>query len=182
MIITERPDGTVEAHYGSSLVIQGSRAFVDLTIESLNRLMRQPSGRQLIEAINSNSNQVKIQETNKGNKYIPDLEDAWRQPGDPPSKGSSGIVEYNPHRTLTGDGMEPWETRPPEVGLYHELYHAYEGQRGILTDGDVPSGPFQGTPNCEMDSVGLGPSSNNPLSENVLRGDMLEPPRERYFD
>ncbi|MEM3019356.1 MAG: M91 family zinc metallopeptidase [Candidatus Bathyarchaeia archaeon] len=183
MIITERPDGTVEAHYGSSLVIQGSRAFVDLTIESLNRLMRQPSGRQLIEAINSNPNQVTIRETSNGNEYRADSRDhAYRQPGDPPSKGSSGVVGYNPERTLLGDGAEPWETRPPEVGLQHELYHSYQGQRGSLTRGSVSSGEFQGTRNTDMEAVGLGPFSGNPMTENALRSDMHEPPRERYFD
>ncbi|MBS7610177.1 PAAR domain-containing protein [Candidatus Bathyarchaeota archaeon] len=183
VVITVRPDGTVEARYGSSIVIQGSQAFVDLTIESLNRLMRQPSGRQLIEAINSNPNQVTIRETSNGNVYNADsIDHAYRQPGDAPSKGSSGVIEYNPERTQVGDGAEPWETRPPEVGLQHELYHSYQGQLGTLTRGRVSSGEFQGTRNTEMDAVGLGPSSGNPMTENALRSDMHEPPRERYFD
>jgi hypothetical protein len=180
--MTVLSDGTVEARYGSSIVIQGSQAFVDLTIESLNRLMRYPSGQQLIGKINSNPNQVTIKESSTGdNRTLVPL-NAFRQPGAPPSKGSSSEIEYNPHRTFIGDGKDPWETRPPEVDLHHELYHAYDTQYGTITRGEVQSGPLKGTPNYEMDAVGLGPSSNNPLSENALRKEMGEPIRERYFD
>jgi len=79
----------------------------------------------------------------------------------------AGTVSYDPFRFISGD--KPWDVRPSEVGLAHELIHAYHDITNTLS----------GNWNLEeTNTVGLTGSS--PYTENQIRSDYGLPQRPKY--
>jgi hypothetical protein len=52
--------------------------------------------------------------------------------------GTSSKIGYNPAREEIG--KEPWATRPPAIGLAHELVHAEQAAYGRRRDGKTVNG------------------------------------------
>ena len=71
---------------------------------------------------------------------------------------SAGVITYNPFSFAIGS--QPWDVRPPEVGLAHELIHAYH---------DVTNTASMYWLIEETNTVGL--TGNSPYTENGVRGD-----------
>jgi hypothetical protein len=67
-------------------------------------------------------------------------------------------------------------TRPPAVGLGHELAHVEDAQQGGWSDTDKHGGVLDD----ELEAVGLPPFQNRPHTENKIREEMGLPPRPRY--
>ena len=61
-------------------------------------------------------------------------------------------------------------TRPPVVGLVHELIHAWRNTRGLRYFGDMPKTPGTGKADDEVMTTGFPPYHNEKFSENVFRG------------
>ncbi len=173
----------MEVKFGDSITIRGTPTFVNATVAALERLSQTANGQALLRHIDSNPNPIDIVESTSGNGFsATNHGGAHRSVGAPASSGSGGTIRFNPNRTQIGDGLDPWETRPPMVGLHHELFHAYQAQRGTLTTGTVGTGTFAGTRHTDMEAVGLGPHAGDPMTENALRSELGEPIRPRYFD
>lgn len=172
----EMPDGSVETHVGANIVIQGDENFRETTLEHLRTLENTPTGASIIESIQSGDHTVTIVETNGGNACGYDNGEArFVTPAGEDGAGTSSTVHFNPERTEIGDGSEDWMTRPPEVGLGHELIHAEQASHGQQHRGET-----DGVRNRELQAVGLPPYEDNTRTENNLRDDLGEPQRPRY--
>lgn len=70
-------------------------------------------------------------------------------------------ITYNPDKTCLYDGSQNWHHRPPEIGLAHELIHAYHNDTGLDIGDDIE----------EQRTVGLGPYIGTTITENDIRND-----------
>jgi len=97
--------------------------------------------------------------------------------------GTSSKIGYNPAREEIG--KEPWATRPPAIGLAHELVHAEQAAYGHMRDGEVVNGTkpaddlgkTEETDVRELEAVGIPPHDEYQFSENKVRSEW-EPPQE----
>ena len=170
------PSGEPITEVGKNITIKGTKAFRDRVVADLAKLSATPTGDKLLKSLDNGNKPVTIVETADGNAAGYDSpEDRFVKPDGSNGPGSGAKVSYNPNTTQIGDGSEPWMTRPPEVGLGHELVHADDAGRGQQVRGDAG-----GTPIREKQAVGLPPFENKDPSENKLRADMGLPPRPRY--
>jgi uncharacterized Zn-binding protein involved in type VI secretion len=103
--------------------------------------------------------------------------------------GGDSTVEYNP--TNNNIGTEDWQTRPPAVGLAHELVHATHASRGEVDMTPVandsvkdPAHPDQTAkaPTEEVRTAGIAPFDKEPYSENTIRNEWKpkQKPRPHY--
>jgi len=170
------PSGEAVTQVGNNITIKGSQAFRDRVVADLAKLSATPTGDKLLDSIDAGNKKVTIQETSGGNECGYDSpNDRFVKPDGTNGSGSGSTVSYNPNTTQIDDGSEPWMTRPPEVGLGHELVHADDASKGQQVPGE--SG---GIRNREKQAVGLPPYQNKDPSENKLRADLGLPPRPRY--
>lgn len=171
-----RPDGSTVTEFGDNIVIEGDEDFRNATAEDLQSLAETPTGQSIIDSLQDGDKSVTIVETDRGNACgYDDPAARFANADGSPGAGTGSTVHYNPERTQIGDGSEPWMTRPPEVGLGHELVHAEQAAQGQQHPGET-----DGTRNRERQAVGLPPYEDNAHTENNLRRDMGEPERTYY--
>ncbi|MFT4151352.1 MAG: M91 family zinc metallopeptidase [Paracoccaceae bacterium] len=172
----QNPAGSVSLKVGENMVVQGTPEFQAQVAKDLDKLYATPTGKSLIDSINTPGKKpVKIIETADGNKVNGTTRQGWKQSDGTPGSGSGSTLNYNPNRTQVGDGSEPWMTRPPAVGLGHELVHCEQAQNGTWSDDKT-----NGTENDELQAAGVPPFENGAHTENKIRKDLGEPPRTRY--
>ncbi len=169
-------DGSTVTHVGDNITIVGDKAFRDRVVADLQKLNATPTGHRLITNLDTGPKSVTIQHTSGGNAAGYDSPaDRFVNADGTPGAGSNSTVSYNPDTTQIDDGSEPWMTRPPEVGLGHELVHADDAANGQQVPGET-----DGTRNRERQAVGLPPYETKDPSENGMRRDMGLPERPRY--
>lgn len=169
-------DGSVVTHVGANITITGTAAFRSATLLDLQRLNSTPTGRDLISTMSGpGRGAVTIVETTGGNEVDGFGRQARLQPDGSHGTGTGSTLHYNPNRTQIDDGSEPYMTRPPAVGLGHELVHCEQAQNGA-----VDTNRTGGVANAEPAAVGLPPYDGNPHSENNIRRDLGQPQRTRY--
>ncbi len=173
--LSAQDDGSYVAQLGDNLTIEGSKEFVETAMNDLAMLNGTPTGSSLISTIMDSDQPVRIVETSGGNSVTGFTGDAWLNSDGTAGAGSPSTVNYNPERKQIGDGSEDWMTRPPIVGLGHELVHVDQVQNGRLDRATV-----DGTPHYELEAVGLGDFADAPHTENKIRDELGEPQRPRY--
>lgn len=161
---------------GAGIQIEGDNAFASSVLLDLAWLMTQNIGRELLEAIAWTDCELTIQETNGGNacSYNPDA-DSWENPDGTPGPGANITVEYNPQEWNPYGGNENWMTRPPPIGLAHELVHAWTGMTGMRARGETG-----GVRRRELQATGLGEYTRLVYTENRFRAAFNLSPRPRY--
>ncbi|MEM5338046.1 M91 family zinc metallopeptidase [Paraburkholderia azotifigens] len=115
-----------------------------------------------------------------------------------PGEGAASSIKWNPQQTVTPDG-----TRPPFIGLAHEMIHAHNNLKGESSLISKPSGSTDGmgaqgpgeiaqkktsrpvNPKVEDENkvVGLGKYADSaayPLTENTIRKEHGLAPRQEY--
>ncbi len=189
-----QPDGSIATQYSPAILIEGTPEFQAKAIRDLNLIASTPSGKKLLNSLNSSGKTVRIHiDTAGGN---PPGNWAWT---DPPPKGANPAgflrsdgkpggpantqVGYDPDRTsLSGPPGSPYNTanwaqppnRPADVGLFHELTHADDMEHGKLDNSNgTNTGPKAGTPipNSELRAAGITPYEKEDYSENSYRSD-----------
>ncbi|MBI5545708.1 MAG: type III secretion system effector protein [Deltaproteobacteria bacterium] len=172
---------------GTSLSINGDAAFQERVRKDLEVLRSYPSGRELLTALDKSGKSTAIEPTTSGNTawVKGDRYSTYQLPDGSQNEGASALVRYNPDLEMIGGGTEPWMKRPPAVGLFHELVHAYDYEYGSLPDGYT-----EGVDNAERAAVGLSFDHDDDPStpeitaqrptENSLRSEMGLPLRPRY--
>ncbi|MBN1210728.1 MAG: alkaline phosphatase [Myxococcaceae bacterium] len=182
------PEGTQP---GSSITVSGDPDFQARVESDLEALRSTPAGREMLYALDNSGRTTTIVQTDEGNAAGPSNgDDADLRPDGTPGPGTDSTVWYNPSRTSLGG--EDWMTRPPLVGLFHELVHAYNFNTGTWPNGEVvqPNGTVVN--NGEREAVGLPydhdgdqlpdagvPAPDHP-TENQLRDELGLPTRPRY--
>lgn len=176
-------------HYGTAIKLDGDAAFRRATIKALDKINSTPTGKALLEAIEKSGKTITIKETAGGNEVTGLSNGAFRDASGAKGAGSNSTVGFNPKRESIG--TEPWETRPPAVGLAHELVHAQHAASGDIKTDQVendskPDPANPGSHATEMDeevrTAGIPPYDNEPYSENKIRSewDPKQPERKWY--
>lgn len=172
----------------AGIALEGSDAFKEKTQAALKEIAATPSGAAMLAALKDSGKTVTIKETGDGNGCNGFTDDAMTKDGKP-GAGSNSTVLFNPERKSIGS--EPWETRPPAVGLGHELVHATHAAKGEVdlkkVDNDSkpdPSDPKKTAQELaeEVRTAGVPPYDKEPYSENKLRDEWTpkQPARAWY--
>lgn len=143
------PDGLIVEFGGTPA--QKKKAKADY--ERLKK--KSKTAKKICEDLEKSSETYTIVPTTGGNAYSP----------------STNEISYNPSSTTIGSGTKPWETRPPEVGLGHELVHARHDDEGTLGKTRADE---------ENATTGVGPHSKDPYTDNAIRHDYGIPRRPHY--
>jgi len=187
----------IDSSLGSSIVVQGSAAFVQRMQAELDFLRSSPNGQQMLaefdKAAAGKGNSVTIKElANEQNGYAQTFSNDADIRNGKPGAGGDVTISYNP-----SFHMDAFPA--PSVVLYHEMSHAYNGVNGTFQPGTYRgTGPDSGNvPNAERQAVGLetsatpfdfdgdkstAPTTANPdhLTENGIRAELGLPDRPAY--
>ncbi|QFT30903.1 PAAR motif protein [Labrenzia sp. THAF82] len=181
------PVGTTKV--GPSIEIEGTEQFREQTVQALAKIAQTPSGAKLLTDLHNSGKTITIKETTGGNKVTGFTNDGKLDSSGNPGSGCDTTVHYNPNRTSYGTA-QPWQTRPPEIGLAHELIHAQHAADGELdfskVDNDSKPDPADPTKKAkvikeEAKTVGIPPHDNEPYSENKIREEWDPKQPERLF-
>jgi len=173
--------------------IEGTPEYQAKVLGDLGQIANTPTGSALIDSIGDSGKQVTIRapvDPTDGNSCGSYDNAAGRFLGadGKAGAGSNSVVEYNPDRTKIGD--EPWETRPPGIGLAHELVHAEQAASGTMTPGTTnndarpdPADPsaIQQANTREVEAVGIPPNDTRDYTENKIRSEWDPPQVEREW-
>jgi type VI secretion system secreted protein VgrG len=171
MPVYKMPNGTVKV--GKAIVIKNDSAFQSAVLRDLAQIQSTPTGAKLLKSIDSSGQTVNINKSGAGNGASPvDGAKAVRKADGTPGDGTGSNVSYNPGKTSIGDGSKPWHTRPPAVGLAHELMHTNHSAHG--TNDFTQTG--------EDMVVGNPPHDTQPFTENKVRSEWhpKQPNRDTY--
>ena len=161
---------------GAGISIVGTAAFKASALSDVAWLCSQGVGISLVEAIVGTGKNLTIQATGGGNttSYNPDA-DSWPKADGTPGSGCNVTINYNTTEVNPYGGAEVWMTRPPAIGLAHEMVHAWTGMNGTRAPGETG-----GVRNRELQATGLGAYADAVISENRFRAAFGLPERPRY--
>jgi Effector protein/Domain of unknown function (DUF4157) len=161
----------------SKVIVGGTAAFKVKVYVDLGWLMTSGPGQELINQLTARTFTLTINETTGGNEtsYDPDA-DSWERPDGTPGPGANITVGYNTVETNPYGGTDAWMTRPPAIGLAHEMVHAWTGIYGTRARGNDAAGVRR----RENQATGLGEWANARLSENRFRAAFGLPLRPTY--
>lgn len=148
--------------------------FVLTVTEQLNKIASKPIGRLLLTEIANKMiamphgwKVVIIRAANTVDITNPEIGKRWHAGnvtlGTDMSKaytggtGTTSAIKYNPNVYVTPDG-----TRPPYIGLAHELIHAHHNLYGTSMNNKHED---------EYRVVGMGDYEGEPITENKIRGE-----------
>jgi len=187
MPVTVQPNGDIQV--GKNITVSGDMEFKMKTLLSLGQIASTPTGEKLLKSIDSGTKKVKIVKTTGGNSCgYTNGAGRFENADGTPGAGSGATVNYNPDRKSTG--TEAWETRPPAIGLAHELVHAEQAGKGKQKPGqdDNDNRPDAADPTKkdqtnkrELEAVGVPPYDNYPYNENKMRKEWPPPQPERKW-
>jgi uncharacterized Zn-binding protein involved in type VI secretion len=186
------PGGTPAAApstYGKAIKIEGDDAFKKKTIAALDDIKKTPTGAAMLADLEKSGKTVTIKPTTGGNSVSGLSGGAFAGADGKPGKGSDSTVLFNPDRTKIGS--EKWETRPPALGLAHELVHADHAANGTIDVKPVandskpdPADPKKSAQEKheEVATVGIPPLDKGAFTENKMRAewDPVQPERKWY--
>jgi uncharacterized Zn-binding protein involved in type VI secretion len=181
----------------SQIKINGTPEYRAEALAALARLMSRPTGRGLVNDLDSAPHTTTIEDSggpNVGNTHTAanTNDGLYDNANGKPGPGSDNTVKWNPQRTKI-DG-EDWQTRDPALGLGHELIHAHHSRHGTMAvRTPVPyvdaNGNNRQSRDSELQAVGLGTHTGDTYTENNMRREhdgtisslgRQEPQRPRY--
>lgn len=169
----------------------GPANFTAAVHADLQAIYETPTGRQLLESLHASGKKIAIHYDDKNS--IEFSKALWTKmfydtDGVTPGQGLGVVVNYNP--TLDSAGKLPWNTRPPAIGLVHELIHAEQAAYGRMRRYDTanPGGPDSRNlkkpltvPHYELDAIGINPDYSYPFTENQVRAEWNPPQGRRDY-
>lgn len=174
------------SHPLPGIEVQGQPGFVNQVTNDIRTIDSLPSGQSTLDGIILSGNNVNIKQVPPGSgnsATVHHVTDAF-QNGATPGNGTDVTIGYDPTRLQIGSGLFPWNPRPPDVGLHHELVHALHATNGQMQPGNTVD-PITGDqiPVRETQATGIGGFSgndpNNP-TDNSYRNERGVPPRPSY--
>jgi uncharacterized Zn-binding protein involved in type VI secretion len=158
-------------------------SFQAKVVADLRLIEGTPTGKALLQSVNGSGKTVTIQRTTGGN--------SCNSASFIQGKGANdATIHYNPE--MTKIGIQDWETRPPAIGLAHELGHADQATNGTNSFGkdandSKPNPADPDTPpqadQDELETAGIPPHDTTyPYNENKIRSEWkpVQPQREWY--
>jgi hypothetical protein len=172
---------------------QGDPQFVQDATDAFNELQGTEAGRTITNQIGASGQSVKIRhepDPKEGNSYGASRRaDRFQNADGTQGRGTGGNVWFDPARQRSGDGTQPWHTRPPSIGLGHELAHARDAAQGnqvpgVMWDPAKPAHPEEPSDwvinRREAQATSIGPFTGNPSDENAIRQQLHQPHRGSY--
>ena len=175
--------------------------FAEAVQADLQAIYNTPTGRKLIESLQASGKKFPIAYENANGAAFPNFPDDpygergpnwepafFNEEGTAPGAGLVMNIGYNPFRETVAKPTEVWHTRPPGVGLAHELIHAEQAVYGRMVRGKAPNPVGKATSQpatahaYELETVGVPPYNTYALSENKIRSEWNPPQtlRTRY--
>ena len=149
---------------GKKVVISGSKSFQKQAQSAINQIKSKPSGKALYDSLNNSSKVHTITQSSSGNSVIPDK-------GYKPGTGTGSTIRFDPSSMHGGVDATGSTSRPPFVGLGHEMGHSEAIDQGTQVFGRG-SGKKGTTP----------PRENNSMKrENQIRNEHKLPARPSYY-
>jgi hypothetical protein len=150
-----------------------------------------PTGRQLLDSLHASGKKIYIHYAPKNSIELSNHN--WTRAfydldGVTPGSGLGVGINYNP--TLAKAGDMPWNTRPPGIGLAHELIHAEQAAYGRMRrfDTENPGGPDSRNlnkplqvPHYELETIGVHPEHSYAYTENKIRAEWNPPQGLRAY-
>jgi hypothetical protein len=169
----------------------GPANFENAVHADLQAIYNTPTGRQLLDSLHASGQKIYIHYAPTNS--IEFSRHNWEKgfyalDGVTPGAGLGVGVNYNP--TLAKAGEMPWNTRPPAIGLAHELIHAEQAAYGRMRRGDTanPGGPDARNPkkplevpHYELETIGVHPEHSYAYTENKLRVEWNPPQGRRDY-
>jgi hypothetical protein len=177
--------------------------FAEAVRADLQAIYNTPTGRRLIESIQASGKRIPITHHEFNAAFFPKLPDGpngepqadWEpafhdESNTTPGPGIGMTIGYNPFNGKADDASREWHTRPPGIGLAHELIHAEQAAYGRMLWGDSPNpgGIDPRNPNkrpvvqsFELETVGVPPHDRYPISENKIRAEWNPPQTARLY-
>jgi type VI secretion system secreted protein VgrG len=188
-VVEKLPDGTVKV---GNIIIKGDAAFQEKVLNDLEKIGKTPTGGKLMDSIQGSGKTLTIEPAAEGEGNSAGYDDPdkrFTKSDGTANDGTNSTIGYNPDREKIGD--EPWETRPPAIGLAHEMVHADQAMHGTMTPGTTnndskpdPSDPTKTAQEKtrEVEAAGIPPNDNREFNENKIRSewDPPQPQREWY--
>ncbi|MGI4759976.1 MAG: type VI secretion system tube protein TssD [Janthinobacterium lividum] len=169
----------------------GPANFANAVHTDLQAIYDTPTGRQLLDSLHASGKKIYIHYAPKNSIELSNHN--WTRAfydldGVTPGAGLGVGVNYNP--TLAKAGEMPWNTRPPGIGLAHELIHAEQAAYGRMRRFDTanpggpdarnPAKPLQ-VPHYELETIGVHPKHSYAYTENKLRAEWNPPQGRRDY-
>lgn len=172
------------------VTVSGTVGFVSKTIESLKAILSTNTGSALLKEIEKSPNKVSIVETKEGNSCgYSNPTNRFLNDNETKGLGTQVTVNFNPN--VNKIGTNEWETRPPAIGLAHELVHAQQAQNGIMKRGFAnndnrfdpsDSTQIQQEKIRELEAAGIEPYNNSSFNENKIRSEWNPPqPKRKWY-
>jgi len=184
-----------DIYYGN-IVIRGDAAYQQQVLKDLQALDSTPSGRRLLNSINSSGKTVTIENyTGAAPNALtfPGSGSTYRNADGTPGTPADARIEYNPNISQLNTS-DPSFTAPPPIWLGHELIHADHITHGTTPNGssnndgllDASGNPVQER-NEELNTAGIPPNNgsgktdglDSGVTENDLRRDWPTPLPQR---
>lgn len=151
----------------------GSPDFQNKVIRDLYFLSTTNTGRQIIARLAASGQTISFEPTDNGNKESGGI-------------FSGATVYYNPDRVIQSqDASGAWSSRPPVVGLAHEMVHAMgDVEENAPPYDEIDPAPPPSEPNIKREearAIGTGSYTGTSPSENSLRTDMGLPQRANHY-
>jgi uncharacterized Zn-binding protein involved in type VI secretion len=153
--------------------LRGSPDFQNKLVRDLYFLSTTNTGKQLIDRLAASGQTITFKPTDDGNEE---------------SEGIFGgaTVYYNPDGVRQmQDAAGNWTSRPPVVGLAHEMVHALGDVEGNAPPyGNIDPSPPPSEPNIRQEearAIGTGSYTGSSPSENSLRQEMGLPQRANHY-
>ena len=177
------------ATYGKKITIEGSAEFQKRVIADLEAIKKTKTGAKLLDSLDQWGKKATIKERKGGNSTGGFTAEALSKDGDW-ANGCASVVNYNPDLNKISDNK--WGTRPPAIGLAHELIHAKHAGEGSVdntkVDNDSKADPADPKKTAkekdeEVRAVGLPPHEDEDVTENKIRSEWDPPqPNREWYD
>lgn len=179
------PDGTIQI--GKAITIKGDAAFQSKVISDLQKINRTSTGGKLIQSIDGSGRKMNIEPGTGGNATgYTNPADRFTKPDGTAGSGTDSVIAYDPDTQTIGP--EAWGTRPPAIGLAHEMVHGDQAMHGTMTQGttnnDSKPDPTDPTKIAqektrEVEAAGIPPNDNRDFNENKIRSEWDPPQPQR---
>ena len=172
----------------SNVKVEGDKGYQARVGSDLETLSSIGVGQSLFEGLKGSGRSVTIKSTDSGN-MCSFTNGAMLKSNGRANEGSDSTVEYNRSRVKLGS--DDWGTRPPVVGMFHEMVHSFDASWGVMdgksydySGNQVEDGKSGSVKGYELQAVGIdvGSVMQNPanISENGLRAFLGLANRDRY--
>ena len=175
----------------SSAGFGGPEHFEAAVKADLQAIYDTPTGKLLLESLHASGKKISIQYDTVNSAIFNQA--TWQrafyqEDGITPGQGVALPIEYNPF--LGKAGQMPWNTRPPGIGLAHELIHAEQAAYGRMRrfNAENPGGPDSRNPKklltvpaYELDTLGVHPEHQYAFTENKIRAEWNPPQGLRSY-